>query len=179
MRRIILEGVDNVGKSILAERIAKYYKLPVYHAERLDRAHMMRVVEDDLIKCYWRDKGIVFDRYYTSDLVYEPIMTGNVSPLYNIQGLLMQRLEEMEFVYITLDCPEEELRRRYEEQGDELQSFENILAAVEGYKHLHELVSCAKIMYNVAKGSIEENTASLIQLIEAVSPASGLVKEII
>jgi len=174
MLKIIVEGIDNVGKSTIAGRLAKHYRLPLYHAERLDRDHMMRIVTDDIIKCGLMDKGIIFDRYYTSDIVYEPLMKHQPSPLAEHMDVLLSRLDEMEFIYITLVCTPAVTIQRYEELGDELQSLNTILAAADGYKKLHRLMSCNKILFDVSERDVDSNVRILIELIDQLKTERGI-----
>ena len=131
-KNIILCGCDNAGKSTLAKQLGKLTGLPL--RERIERIADPKQRREAHTYDLVRKVPHILDRcYFISDMVYEPLMSGEKSIFEEGRGgweLLTEAKAHVVFVNIT----EEACKKRYEMFGDELQSLKTILTARRRYE---------------------------------------------
>lgn len=97
----IIEGVDGVGKTTLAQEIDKQQKVSILHATYKPgwdiKEHHLDIWEAAKLIHKWTD--VVIDRWAPSDLVYGTIFRGE--PYYDVEAMMKQMREEMEEQGIT------------------------------------------------------------------------------
>lgn len=132
---IILEGADNTGKSTLAKELARGTTFNIRHRIlRKPPTEAAAFHKNDVS----RQTNWILDRtYFISDLVYEPIYSGNESVFAKDREQYEKELNEKGLiVYVT--CSEEELAKRYEKEGDPLYDLPSIKEAYGRYKRYFE-----------------------------------------
>lgn len=131
--KIILEGPDLSGKTTLAKALAE--ALGFQLREKIVRKspeESMKVNEEDLT----REGNWILDRcYWYSDLMYEPMVTGNRS-VYDGRDTLVKiakLMKDNDCVLILMLPTDEVLEDRYS-RGDELWSLEQIKEVSQSYE---------------------------------------------
>jgi thymidylate kinase len=150
----VFEGPDKVGKTTLAKKFAHYAGLNYYkpltkilwaeeYANRLTpeerAAYLMGEFETliDFTKNIYEDKNIVFDRFFTSEIIYQKIFRTDVNFNYDYLRDLERTVIEndnMRFVYVT--APIEFILSKFHEEEIIEPSF--IKSIYSGYKNYFE-----------------------------------------
>jgi thymidylate kinase len=111
--RIIVEGADGTGKSTVVNYLAKKYQCDVVHLT----AWGSRKIAD------YNDKlaldNVILDRSFLSEMVYKA--ADGLCPAISFTALdnLMEAVDDKGWKIIILTAPNEELKRRLRERGDE------------------------------------------------------------
>ena len=164
--RVIFEGPDLVGKSTLVSLVAAKLGMPI-------RGRITRVGPSQVLfanaEDFAQNPNSVLDRcYWLSDLVYEPINTGNASvcakpPVYQ----LLAKDEHSIYVYVT--ASDEVLRERMKTRGDELLNIEQIITASHRYDDFFFNVNMKYLLtVDTSSTNVDENVERITNYIQEV-----------
>jgi hypothetical protein len=136
---IIIEGMDNTGKSVLQDRLCLEYGLEGVHSPG---PHESDTVLSWIIESFNKDRGvlIIFDRFpLVSEAIYGPIIRGhNVfdeSPL----GLQLQKRMQEEVKPLIVYCkPPEEYVTKWNDRDQMAGVIENYQKLLFAYDNLME-----------------------------------------
>jgi len=133
MPLIIIEGMDNTGKSRLAQHLAEQFRLPLAKTYRMPKSR-----DDIMTWHHWANAcphPMLLDRHPAiSDLVYGPIVR-NTPSLSSLKLALSCRVDH----YLIYCRPStESVIRTYEEREQLPGSRENLHKLMQGYEKLME-----------------------------------------
>lgn len=163
IRHIILEGTDNAGKSTLAKALSEILNIPV--RGRIVRAEQgQTVAELHVLDVFAQMQPTILDRCYAiSDFVYEQVY-GGASLLAPHRLAWESDLSAAALVVYVL-ASEDDLQKRYEAEGDDLQSIDNILHAHALYDQFFKSTTIPAAYVNTSMGvPIEELAAAVAEL---------------
>ena len=122
---IVLEGVDGVGKTTIARKLADSLPLSTLlklsgSPKKVDDTSFMQSTYNSLIP-FLIELGnkaeIVMDRSWVSELVYSPVFK-SYDPESYLKEIINNLHEEVEVHYILLTLKEEELEKRIESKKE-------------------------------------------------------------
>ena len=145
---IVLEGIDGVGKTTLANLLSKVYNADIIHATREtpnDWAWFNELM--DLAK----DRNIIMDRSFWGQFVYQEPDERKLSweQLHELEHRLYQ--EDGKLIYVTANTSDilERLRGRAETLSRPLDLLK------ERYEAVILLSECPVIIYNTSTGEVQ------------------------
>ena len=145
---IVLEGIDGVGKTTLANLMSKVYNADIIHATREtpnDWGWFNGVL--DLA----RDRNIIMDRSFWGQFVYQDLEERklNWEQLHELEHRLEQ--EDGKLIYVTANTSDilERLRGRAETLSRPLDLLK------ERYEAVILLSECPVIIYNTSTGEVQ------------------------
>ena len=145
---IVLEGIDGVGKTTLANLLSKTYDAGIIHATREtpnDWAWFNELM--DLAK----DRNIIMDRSFWGQFVYQDPEERKLSweQLHELEHRLEQ--EDGKLIYVTANTTDiiERLRGRAETLSRPLDLLK------ERYEAVILLSECPVIIYNTSTGEVQ------------------------
>lgn len=126
MPNIILTGVDGVGKTTLAKWISdnyghEYVKCSVSDGD--DKVELAKQCLDSITR------NTIFDRfYYPDEIVYSQIFNDDKSKHYNHEMFkeVVQQLKDKGFTIVWLVDDIDEIKKRFENRGDEFVKSEQL-----------------------------------------------------
>lgn len=131
MGHIIIEGLDKTGKTTLAKFLSEKTGMPIKKFSNPAPGEDPSVEYAEFVVSA---QPCVVDRMHLSEMAYGPVMRGESTVDENVQrvieGLLARRGSSVG-VYCYAD--EEDLKRRFEEDGETFIKPEDILAIKEGF----------------------------------------------
>ena len=162
--RIVFEGADLVGKSTLAQEVAKRLNLPY-------RGKIVRVSPEELLlkqqEDFKKHPEAVLDRcYWLSNLIYEPI-TAHAPSIISTGNALRDFLRDPDTVYVLVTANEATLGARYKERGDELQTLSTIIEANKMYlKVLQVRTPKNLIILHTDKLTVEQSVDKVMDMLK-------------
>lgn len=144
---LVLEGIDGVGKTTLANLLSKAYNAGIIHATREtpnDWAWFNEVM--DLAK----DRNIIMDRSFWGQFVYQDPEERKLSweQLHELEHRLDQ--EGGKIIYVT--ATNEDIQLRLGARAEVLSLPLDILKA--RYKVVIDLAECPVVTYNTSTGEV-------------------------
>lgn len=159
--KIIIEGCDCSGKSSIAASLGTQLGLPL-------RERIERMKPEKAVFAHMKDlsgPSQILDRcYFISDTVYEPLMSGNNSIFDTVRNEIEEFTAEQSII-IYVYCSDEELKARYMVRGDELQSFDTIMAAHRRYREFFNNTSMPHIRLDTTNLNASQAASKIKKLI--------------
>lgn len=144
---IVLEGIDGVGKTTLANLLSKTYNAGIIHATRETRndwAWFNGIL--DLA----RDRNVIMDRAFWGQFVYQEPDERKLTweQLHELEHRLSQ--EDGKLIYVT--ATNTDIETRLGARAEQLSLPLDILKA--RYKVVIDLAECPVVTYNTSTGEV-------------------------
>lgn len=166
---VILEGPDGGGKSTLCRMLVEQYGAKTEKFVRHpDPEEMRRSVVSTMLRLAKNPpkKLTVYDRwYYPSDVVNEPVYTGNESILAGemLSGSIEKALNHLGAVLVYVYASKEVLKRRYESRGDEYVNREDIMWLADEYERFMNRTTLRVIRVDTSECSPQTSLNNLVK----------------
>lgn len=162
---ILIEGVDNTGKTTLANKLASEFNLEYTHCSKPKTDNPFDEYAD-LINSIRKDS--VFDRAFLGEFVYSQLWRDGCS----ISLKQFQELElmcQMKFEYVILihaTAPIEVIKQRCIEQSEELLKQDQVEKCAELFKEIIDNSTLDKIIYDSSRQTPDDIVNKIKQIIK-------------
>ena len=137
---IIIEGIDRVGKTTLANKLSEQYNIPIYKQERIggNEIHLgisrtgNMLKESNIITNYTRARtlvdfwnwsgfteNIIMDRFHWTEAVYGLIDRGSYEPMRMMEAIERQMLEQKD-KYLMIQVMPVDIKTSSRQHGSDL-----------------------------------------------------------
>lgn len=159
-KRIILEGCDGSGKSTLGRALAE--KLGWSLRDRIVRVGPGQVEGAHILDT--QESNMILDRcYFISDMIYEPIATGNKS-VFDLDRDRWERELEEDTLIVYVTATETDLIERYRQDGDDIYDIKQILIADQRYHNFFMESKMNHIKIDTSYSGLETNVELILAL---------------
>jgi len=146
--KLIVEGTDLSGKSTAIEKIGKFYNKGFTLKNNFKPKNKQSSSEIyahywHIIKLITKEDFVILDRFFPSQAVYS-YMRGT-DEMGNIASIELDEFCKIDYIYIYLDTPLSELKRRYISRGDEHITMEDLRTIKERYDRFYKWTTMKKI----------------------------------
>lgn len=142
---VIVTGPDKAGKTTLCTHLAKALNMNYIKCVRPKNHEQLVGTVFHLINNPPKESTIIDRWYYPEDLIYEPIMSGNVSELVSYQGVIEHSLKKLGVLYLYVYANEPTLRKRWELVGDEYLTPDRLPYLLKEYHNFYNGTSLSMI----------------------------------
>lgn len=157
--RILLEGGDNAGKTTIGKALAEKLGWTL-------RGRIIRVGPEKVVEAHREDMKCtqtIMDRsYFISDMVYERVLD-KVSVFSPIRGEMEDEMRRSKTAIIHVVCSEEDIRSRYEKEGDDIHNLKEILEAHRGYRNFFYSTYMPHLVVSTTRRTTEQNVKEIIK----------------
>lgn len=143
---IIIEGIDRVGKTTLANMISKKYHIPIFKQERIEKSRYVTLnnfenyVRAKSLVEFWNSdsftQDIIIDRFHWTEAVYSYIDRDTNVPAefmlytdYSVQKLMSKKRDKYLIIYVKPTDIEWSSRQH----GKDLRRHNDMFEAVRNY----------------------------------------------
>lgn len=155
---IIIEGIDRVGKTALANMISKKYHIPIFKQERIEKGSLVALGStgnyyENYIRArslveFWNSdsftQDIIIDRFHWTEAVYSWVDRDTIIPaklmLYNddsVQKLMSKKRDKYLIIYVKPT----DIEWSSQQHGKDLHRHNSMFTTVRNYSLRHDVLT--------------------------------------
>ena len=155
---VVFEGVDGVGKTTLANKIAEMYKVDVVHNDKSLTYEDGKKNSYNYIETLRNMKTCVIDRLvHTGEAVYAPIYRGYDGSDY-FEDLETKMMEEFNIIIVYVYADDETIKNRLKNRGEDYINIEDIKELKNNYNNFLSKTKIPYMIFNSSKHDAVKNS---------------------
>lgn len=164
---VVFEGVDGVGKSTLAEKMAEYFEVGITHNDKSYSYEEGKENSYNYIETMRNMETGVIDRLvHTGEGVYAPIYRGYDGTDY-FDDLEEKMLEEFDILIVYVTADDKIIEERLKSRGEDYINIEDIAKLKENYQKFLNRTKIPYLTFDATSGNLLKNAFTLVLIIAA------------